>query len=200
MDRWAASPDRYARPKRLILANGLVAGLSVTALLWWRPSGLPTLSQKILAAATSITMPWITVLATHWAGRLVRRPMPWGDATRLAAFGCASGIFFTPALLGVMFASGSTVAMEVPGALLGVVYGTYAFRSLALTRKRAIFGAVASFVLEMLVSGVMMGALGAALIVAGIWIPDLRTAPVSAALDAGARAAVIDAGVGAGGP
>src|SRR5262245_609536 len=87
MDRWAQSPDRYARPKRLIMANGIVAGLSVTALFWWRPTGLPTLSQKILAAATSITMPWITVIATRWAGRLIRRPLLWGDATRLAAFG-----------------------------------------------------------------------------------------------------------------
>jgi hypothetical protein len=195
MDRWTASPERYAPPKRLIMANALVAGLSVTALLWWRPSGLPSVSQKILAATTSITTPWITVITTRWAGQLIRRPMDWIDATRLAAFGSASGVVFTPIVLAFMLFSRMSLASAVSAAL-SLVYGTYAFRSLTGTWKRAIGGAVASFGLASLVSAVLFGVLGTALAAAGFWIPDLRMVDVPAALDAGARdAAVVDAGL-----
>jgi hypothetical protein len=189
MARWIESPERYARPKRLLMAGAIVAGFSVSLVFWLIPSNLPTLTTKIVSAATSITMPWIAVVGIRWAGGAVGARIHWSEATRLAAFITAAGVVFTPITLALILATGSQFTPMPLATAVGVFYGTYGLRFLKLRASRALLGSAFALLLKMLLTAFMGGGLAAALTVAGIWVPELRVSELRSAhvaADAGA--------------
>jgi hypothetical protein len=178
--RSESEPQRYAPAKRILLTNGVIAGIVVSIAFWIRPGSVPSVVQKITAAATSIALPWIVVIGFRMSGRVVRGAVTWRQATRLGAFKACSALFFLPltfiAMTFSLHRGGDAFFGYAPTFILTVVYGALAFRSIGVTRGRSVLGGALVWFFQTLLLLIVVLVLGIVLRMAGTWIPELHNA------------------------